>query len=216
MARYPHAVWEPENSHGGPLTPTTIIVHSNAGHSQDPGAYMDSEGLSAHFQVASDGTVYQYVDTAQVAYANVEANGFAVSIETENSVGYPTSPTFDADTWSGPQRAALLALMDWLCSTHNIARSLCTTESGGGIGWHEQFANWTTTGHHCPGDARVTQLRTDIIPALKFPPEDDDMTPAQEAVLKAMKGEVDRLIASNTRIEADLKALAAAVAALKK
>lgn len=190
MTTYSKAVWEPENSHGGAITPTTIIVHSNAGHSQDPGAYMDSEGLSATFQVATDGTVYEYVDASQEAYANVSANAFAISIETENSAGYPNNPTFDGDTWQEPQRTALLALIDWCCTTYGIPRTLCTSINGGGIGWHEQFPEWTTQGHHCPGNSRVHQLQADIIPALNSM-GDDMFTDADRALLTTVKKALD-------------------------
>lgn len=170
MPLYPNAVHEilPANTKQAHIAPTAVIVHSAAGAAQDLyGWWMNPNagGLECHFYVATDGTVYQYMDTVVRADANVQANGYGISIETENNKGHTSGGAFMSDVWTAPQQASLVRLIDWCCTTHNIRRELCA-DGRHGIGWHDQYPQWTTPGHVCPGTARIQQLQTQVIPAV--------------------------------------------------
>lgn len=183
---YPRAIWRPvpRALYAAPITPTAAILHSNAGSSGDLYGWWTNpaaRGLYSHFQVTLDGTVYQYGSIYRRAPANVAANAYAVSIETANNPGHGTFPGFDTDVWSGAQRAAIIDLLDWLAAEAGIERAACV-DGRHGIGGHDWYDAWRTTGHVCPGARRNAQIRSDIIPAVagRLSPEVPDMTPEQE------------------------------------
>jgi hypothetical protein len=151
MARYPRAAWRPAGTPGGPINPTTVILHSEAtlGHAAP------HSGLEWHFWVGYSGAVEQLVDTERRADANNEANPFAISIETEDDGDPDTRP------WTGAQVDALVDLVDWCCRTHGIARRQAPTWNGGGIGYHTLFgapSPWTPVVKTCPGRERIKQF----------------------------------------------------------
>lgn len=217
MAICPFARWEPipANSNQPHITPTAVVVHSNAAQSGDLHDWWVSnrDGLESHFQIDWYGVIYQYVDTAVRADANVDANGYGVSIETANSptlqaalnAGDNTAVQrqFDTDKWSPQQVTSLVRLIGWICDTHSIPKQVCA-DGRHGVGWHEQYANWTTPGHHCPGVNRVAQFKTVIMPAVAGTTTGD--------VLDMDKTELAQLIAEVLRTEgvsgadADVKA----------
>ena len=168
----------PEASTQPIISPRIAILHSAAGRGSLYRFFRDSSNLESHFWVAEDGRIEQYVDTNRRADANLHANGFAVSIETESS---PSA----TERWAPAQAAAIVRLLDWICTEHpNVKRRQCDSPTGSGIGWHIMFGTpgpWTPVAKSCPGPARVTQARDEIIPAViaagSTPtPEDIDMT----------------------------------------
>jgi hypothetical protein len=198
----------PENATQPSIRPRSVIAHSAGGEGELYGWWMNdqSRGLESHFWVGRDGRIVQYVDTEVRADANGSANGYAVSIET-------ASTKHATERWDPPQAAALVRLIDWLCDTHDIPRTIMATPTSPGLGWHVMFGApgpWTPSkGKVCPGPARIIQYQHEIVPAVAsrdgnpLPPE-DIMTPEQEA-------KVDRLLASNTRIEKELREIRAAI-----
>lgn len=150
---YPLAVYRPvpQVSYTVKIDPTVVVCHSNAGSSGDLyGWWIDprSQGLYSHFQVDLAGTVYQYCPIFQRAPANVEANAWGVSIETANNYGHGTFPGFHTDQWTGKQRAAIIALIRWIVDEAHIRKVVCT-DGRHGIGGHDWFSSWTTSGHVC-------------------------------------------------------------------
>lgn len=182
---YPQAIYRPvpASLYAASITPTAVVLHSNAGSGGDLYGWWTNPaagGLYSHFQAPLDGSVYQYGNIFRRAPANVRANAFGVSIETANNPGHSTFPAFDADTWSEPQRQAIIDLIDWICSVTGIPRRVCV-DGHTGIGGHDWFSSWTTPGHLCPGKARSTQTRGDIIPTVAgHPTVEDDMTLSPE------------------------------------
>jgi len=192
MAICPFAVWEPLSRSTPSMDPTCVVVHSNAGTSGDLHGWWESnpDGLMSHFQIGIDGTIWQYVDTTREAYANVDANRYGISIETANNPGFGAMPAFDQDRWQGAQLASLVRLIQWIGLTHPSIPMAWCTDGRHGIGAHDEFAYWTTPGHQCPGAARATQLRDEIVPSLSrpapsapVPEEDDDMNRADTIAL---------------------------------
>lgn len=166
MALCPFAVHEllPENDTQNKITPTTVICHRAVSNARSLYGYWNSPGvqLESHFYVGPDGTIYQYMDTTVRADANVQANAFAVSIETWDGGNTP-----DSNEWSPVQVNALKRLIKWICDTHGIKRAAAQTWNGGGIGGHNWFPiPWADGPRGCPGTARNAQLRNDIIPAV--------------------------------------------------
>lgn len=187
MALCPFAIHEllPENNSQNRITPTTVICHRAVSSAKDLYGYWNSPGivLESHFYIAEDGTIYQYMDTNIRADANVDANAFAVSIETWDGGNTP-----DSWGWNSAQLFALKKLIKWICDTHGIKKAPAQTWNGGGIGGHNWFPEpWADGPRGCPGTERNRQLREDIIPAVASGKiEEEDMTPAQDAALSEL------------------------------
>lgn len=153
MALYPGATWRNSPNHAGPLTRSIgVILHVEAG-TEAGTCQVFSEAsyqASAHFGIAKDGSIDQFVDTANVAWAQAAGNSSYFSIETE---GYPTEPLTEA------QCQSFAKLYAWLKSQPNAAFGFTLAEAPGqpGLGWHGMGgAAWG--GHTgCPGDLRKAQ-----------------------------------------------------------
>lgn len=191
MALCPFAVQKllPESGTQPKIVPRIAIMHSAAGRGSLYRFFLERSVLESHFWIGDDGTIEQYMDTERRADANLKANPFAVSIETESSVEA-------AERWTPAAAASLVRLLDWLCDVHPIPRRQCDRWDGAGLGWHIMFGApgpWTPVAKSCPGRARVPQARDEIIPAVagQHPTtpdtEDDDMalTDDDKAWIKA-------------------------------
>ena len=153
----------PESHTQPAIAPRVAILHSAAGRGSLYGWFLNSSNLESHFWVSETGEIEQYMDTQVRADANLKANAFAVSIETESS---PQA----TERWTPAQAAAIVRLLDWLCTEHPaIKRQQCPAWDGSGIGWHIMFGTpgpWTPVAKSCPGPARIAQARNEIIPAV--------------------------------------------------
>lgn len=181
----------PESETQPVIKPRAVILHSAAGRGSLYEFFRTGSNLESHFWVASNGKIEQYIDTQVRADANLNANGFAISVETESS---PQA----TERWTPAQAEAIVRLVSWCCETHGIPRQQIPTWDGAGIGWHIMFGSpgpWTPVAKSCPGPARVAQARDEIIPAVAAggaptpqPPKDwFDM--ATEAELRKIIGE---------------------------
>jgi hypothetical protein len=185
MAIYPGARVRllPENAEQPRITPTQAIAHTAVDGAYTTSLYDWFNGgtnLESHFYVAKDGTVEQYIDTEVRADANNKANVRAVSIETHD--GWASTGNKGAVTtpWTPAQVAAIRLLLDWLCDTHPIPRRAAPAWDLPGIGWHNQYPQWSPSPTGCPGPVRAAQLRDEIIPALT---QEEDMTPEEHEAL---------------------------------
>lgn len=164
MAICPFAVQQiiPESHTQGRITPTTLIFHRAVSSADSLYGYWTSPGveLESHFYVGRDGTIYQFMDTEIRADANMDANAFAISVESWDGGNTP-----DSMGWNPEQVAANKRLAAWVCDTHDIERSAATAWDGGGIGGHNWFPYpWAGGPRGCPGTERNRQLREEIIP----------------------------------------------------
>lgn len=184
MAICPFAVQQliPETWTQNRITPTTVIAHRAVSSADSLRDFWNSPGqeLESHFYVGKTGVIYQFMDTSVRADANVDANAFAISIESWDGGNTP-----DSMPWNPAQVAALKRLIAWCCDTHGIARRAATTWNGGGIGGHNWFPYpWADGPRGCPGTERNRQLREDIIPYVAsgggWTDEEDDMPSAEE------------------------------------
>lgn len=145
------------------IKPRLAILHVDAGNVYDLHDYFAerSGGVESHFHVAKDGTIFQYRDTGFQADANLDANDFAISIETQ---GYGDG------VWVGPQIAAIKKLLVWLHETHDIPLKKVETWDGSGVGYHVQFGApgpWTPVAKSCPGARRIQQFDATLVPWMK-------------------------------------------------
>lgn len=172
MAICPFAEWRPlkENATQPRMKPTTVIWHTYVDGptpNQDVRAATESrtDGIEFHFFIRGNGHIDQFIDTERTADANYKANGFAISVETEDD-GRP-----DLNPWTQEQLDSIDRLSRWLRETHGIEPELCRTSAGGGHGYHSQFPMvWTPyKGKTCPGPLRIAQLKTVVLPRLNNP-----------------------------------------------
>jgi N-acetylmuramoyl-L-alanine amidase len=130
------------------ITPTTIIDHSIVGSALGAWYYFrDQTGIESHFIVrgrpsgSADGQIWQLMDTGRQADANLDANAFAISIETEDNGDPNNFP------WSRAQLESLRWLHAKLRAVHpTIPRRRCPSPRGGGLGYHSMWGSpspWT-------------------------------------------------------------------------
>lgn len=198
MAVYPGATYRPLNqfSYPGELTaPLGAVLHVNV--SAGPSLYNWIKGnpsrpgdqMSCHFQVAYDGTIEQYVDTANASWCQTAGNRTYISIETE---GFPTAPL------TTQQVAAIAKLYTWLHNTHGIPYVIANEPGQRGFGWHGMGGNAWGGHPGCPGDLRKAQ-RAHILALANPPiPEPDPL----EAIMQ--------FYANRTEFEAAMSGLMAA------
>ena len=160
MPRYPGAQWHPVGNErpGGMTGYQFLVLHIMQGtlHGTDLWFHDPASRASAHFGVGKDGTVYQWVDTADRAWAQAAGNPVGISIEHEGSV---------PDALTDAQIAADAAILAWLHQVHGIplqvtddpvaGSGVCGHSTGAAQGWGHPF---------CPGQAILDQ-RQQIVAA---------------------------------------------------
>lgn len=149
------------------ITATTIIDHSIVGSAE--GAYLhfrDNTGVESHFIIDLDGEIWQLMDTGREADANLEANAYAISIETADN-GDP-----DNFRWTTAQFESLVWLHNKLRQVHptidNKEGIGCTSPGRRGHSYHTRNGApscWTPVAKSCPGNIRKTQWRDENLPA---------------------------------------------------
>jgi hypothetical protein len=156
MTRWPGAHWRPisGNHSAGTSEPNKLLIcHVMQGTLAGTDAWFHNPAAqaSAHFGVGNDGTAYQWVDTDQMSWANCDANGRSVTVETEGMSGTP---------WTAAQIDTLGQLLRWCNRTYPSISLWRNTNPtlGSGLSWHGLGgAAWC--GHpSCPGTPRVQQL----------------------------------------------------------
>lgn len=168
MARCPFAVWRPlpENWTQPRIDPSVAIIHSAVDapgpSSLFPFFARSDVKVETTFFIKNDGAIEQYMDTEVRADGNRWANGFAVSIETEDD-GDP-----DQRPWTLAQIVSMRRLLEWLFRVHpKIKRRICPAWNAPGVGWHSMWgapSPWTPTrGKTCPGLTRIPQFRREIV-----------------------------------------------------
>ncbi len=184
MAICPFAVQQliPETYSQGWINPTTLIFHEAVSSADSLRDYWNTPGVEveSHFYIGRTGVIFQFVDTNVRADANVDANGFAVSVESWDDSN--RNPLLG---WNEAMVAAAKRLAAWVCDTHGIRKAPATSWNAGGIGGHNWFPYpWAGGPRQCPGVTRNAQLRDDIIPAvangLNWHNEVDDLANSDE------------------------------------
>lgn len=162
---------------GSPMARFDIVcIHTIVGY---------APANAAHFSTPASGYLWQSRDTRYRSAANLTGNPRVIAIENEDH-----GPAYGA--WSGSnvprftaaQIETIAKVCAWAYQTHGIPLVLCPNSKPGsrGIAYHREgidgnfgsFAYpgrvaggelWSSsTGKICPGDRRITQLITQIIP----------------------------------------------------
>ena len=172
MGRMPGATWKPIGANYvsgtlGPVAAWSCTIWSalrawRSRHFNTPGA-----NASAHFGVTYGGTIYQYVDTADVAYHACQANwsGY-VGVENE-SPGADDPSTPEDELWialTPEQVSANPRIADWLADAHGMALRVADPGAPHGVGYTRDVYRrvFVVVGlHRLPGDTMVEPARRD-------------------------------------------------------
>jgi hypothetical protein len=174
MPRYPGAIWDPISLTGGGTNGPMhaylgLVLHVNDAQSYNLHDYFDNghNNVSAHFQCAYDGKLWQYIDTSLSSWCQSDGNDTYLSLETE---GFPTEPLTAA------QLSSIVGLYKWVNGVHRIPFQLANVVGEMGFAWHGMGG--VAWGNHpgCPGELRKAQRQTILDRAqLQLPPIDKDV-----------------------------------------
>ncbi|MEU7431097.1 peptidoglycan-binding protein [Streptomyces sioyaensis] len=159
MARMPGVQWRPvpNRTKGGQRSVRGVVLHIMQGTLDGSDSWFRNTEAeaSAHFGVGTDGRIYQWVDTADRAWAQADGNRDWLSIEHEGHAG---------DKLTDKQLAATARIVAWMHAEHGVPLQSTDSTDGRGIGWHGMGgAAWG--GHTgCPGNPIKAQ-RAAIIKA---------------------------------------------------
>jgi N-acetylmuramoyl-L-alanine amidase len=138
-----------------------VVEHTTGGFWQsavDLFESKDNHSGSAHFLVGTlgvnDGHVMQFVPIGQgyETYHAFSANLEFYGIETEDG-GKSSTPISDKALWSWA------LLYEFLSRFGGFPLQLLVRESGLGLGYHRQFADWNRNMHSCPGASFTDMVR---------------------------------------------------------
>ena len=161
MAVFQLANWRgpvPNKNDAGMVRPLQgLVLHVQQGTEKGTDGWFHdpSSQVSAHFGNPKSGTLDQWVDTNDVAWAQVAGNTSWISLENEGNTG---------DTLTSSQLVNAATLLAWLNLTENVPMQLAQTPTDQGLGFHAMGA--AAWGNHpqCPGQPIVDQ-RADIVSA---------------------------------------------------
>jgi hypothetical protein len=158
---------QPESDSQPAIRPTQLICHSIAAPWTGERIYeywRDSTNLESHFGLSFDGGLFQFIGTQTRADANASANRRsdgtgAVSVETASNLQH-------TDPWTDEQIESLIGLGAWLHRVHDFPLRICRSWTDPGYGYHRLFPEWSLGGTACPGDARVSQFKSEVFPGI--------------------------------------------------
>lgn len=179
MAVMPGVIWRPLTTDKSRwrLVPLRVNLHVAVSEAASLFGYFNGARSrpDSHFYVRRDGTIEQYVDTALVAYADLEGNGSTISIETQGGV-----TATQTEPWTTAQLDAMARIYAWAVKTHGIAVQIATDSRPGktshGLSWHRLGCDGNfpgpplhgrvasgrrysrARGKVCPGNAKIRQV----------------------------------------------------------
>jgi N-acetylmuramoyl-L-alanine amidase len=167
----------PPGPNDPPITPRLAILHVDAGNADSLYDYFNgpSGGVESHFFVKRDGEIEQYRSIYFQADANLGANGYAVSIETQG---------YGAGEWTKAQLASIKRLLTWLHDTADIPLRKVKRPEGSGVGYHVQFGApgpWTPVAKTCPGPDRIKQFDEILVPWMRRQDQPDRQNRVERA-----------------------------------
>lgn len=179
VSRYPGATWRgpiPNQTTRGMGTVLGVVLHIMQGSLAGTDSWFHNRKAqaSAHFGVGKTGRVYQWVDTADKAWAEVGGNGQYLSIEHEGNSG---------DALTAQQIAADAGIIAWAHGLYHFPLQLANRPGEHGLGYHAMGG--VAWGNHpqCPGAPIIAQ-RQRILDAITKPApppapvQEDDMAVA--------------------------------------
>lgn len=172
--RCPFAEWKPITANyraGGMLPLRGFVPHCQVGNGSLQQFFSNpATQASAHFWISKTGTLEQYLDTEDLAWAEGTGNPYFISCEFEGQVDEPmTSQQLDMGG----------RLIAWVYQ--NVGQfPLAVNEHPDGQGITPHYAGGAAWGgHSCPGPLRFQQYPELILAALRYMDEGDDDVPTQ-------------------------------------
>jgi hypothetical protein len=184
------------------LTPRVVNVHTMVGTMAGTESWFTPGGRPySHFGVGGRGEVRQWQNLTYRAASDLNGNPFCISIEcVDMRDPFPSWSGSNVPAFTTAQADALVRLINWLCTRFSIPKVLLTNSLPGvrGVSYHRlgidpyrvsggvRYSN--ATGKVCPGDRRIAQLGSYIMPrvrgAVTTPPqeEEDDMPTPDELI----------------------------------
>lgn len=182
------------------IVPRLVICHTNGGSTSSTAeqlwSYLSagSVTLEPHFDIQTDGAIYQFMPCTRRADANSSANRFpitidgkqtyggAISIETQDP-GYKNQPV-DTSPWPPAQLEAIAQTIAAVVDAYGIPVEPVDAWNGQGIAPHNLFSVWSGSAHTCPGKARTAQMPglLERINELLLPPKPIEETKMIEVI----------------------------------
>lgn len=154
MARFSGAKWKPISvnfTRGGQNSVRGVVIHIMAGTLAGTDSWFRNPKAraSSHFGTGKTGALYQWVDTADRAWAQANGNSSWLSVENEGQGG---------DVLTDAQLDRCADVLRWAHETHGVPLQVASGVNGRGLGWHGMGgSSWG--GHtSCPGSRIVAQL----------------------------------------------------------
>lgn len=150
MVVVPFAKWRPVPSHSGRMNAHVgLVLHVQVGNNSCYSEFdFPANKASSTWWVAKDGTLEQYVDADDAAWAEAAGNFTYDSVETE---GEPNEKLTDA------QVDTLARLYAWGHDTYGWPFLPADAPGQRGLGWHGMGGKAWGGHDHCPGDLRKAQ-----------------------------------------------------------
>lgn len=149
------------------IIPRIFVLHVEEGTNAGSERRFKATGIEAHFGVPKIGKTWQWRNTDFQADAQGDGNGYCISFETE---GFATEPL------NRNQIDEIIRVGRYLQNHYKIPAVMVERKTDKGWGYHRQFDSWNPNNHSCPGNIRLAQLKTVLLPALADDSERDDMT----------------------------------------
>ncbi|MFI5676769.1 N-acetylmuramoyl-L-alanine amidase [Streptomyces cellulosae] len=162
MARMPGATWRPipvNYTKGGQAEVRGVVVHIMAGTLAGTDSWFRNSQAqaSSHFGTGKAGALYQWVDTADRAWAQASGNSSWLSVENEGQGG---------DALTEEQLDHNAEVLAWAHRTYGVPLQLASGPSGYGLGYHAMGGDAWGGHTSCPGTRIVAQL-PDIVERAK-------------------------------------------------
>lgn len=153
VSKYAGAVWRPLRNFtkDGQDDVYGLVVHIMEGTFEGTRSWFDSPEAraSSHFGTSREGSLEQWIDTKDRAWAQAAGNRTWISVENEGKV--PQALT-------DKQLERVAQVFAWLVRTYKIPYQVSHSPTTKGLGYHRMGgAAWG--GHSCPGDAIIHQLQ---------------------------------------------------------
>ena len=154
MARFSGAQWRPipvNCTKGGQDSVHGVVVHIMDGSLSGTDSWFRNGAAqaSSHFGTGKDGSLYQWVDTADRAWAQAGGNRTWLSVENEGRGG-------DALTDAQLNRNA--QVLAWAHNVYGVPLQVTNDPNGNGLGWHGMGGSAWGGHTSCPGSAVRAQL----------------------------------------------------------
>ncbi len=138
-------------SSGGMIRPLQgLVLHIQQGTEDGTYSWFNNtqSQVSAHFGNPKVGPLEQFVDTDDVAWAQVSGNRHWISVENEGKSG---------DSLTNSQIDNVASLLGWLYWNEDVPLRLAETPAGYGLGYHSMGGKAWGGHPDCPGDPIVSQ-----------------------------------------------------------